>query len=109
MASLIEDFVKTEMEKAIKNHNFASKAWVKEQLQIYNRPEIKNKEYTINYSVQCNAPSGKFYTKWSEDETTHLKNTLNIFLKQTADFYGRSPAGVKAKLFRLLQESYQKI
>ena len=106
----IEQFIQNEIEKTIENKHLAGKAWVNQQLSntLRNiREEYKNDMYAANYSIQTNTFSSN--SRWSEKDTEELKKQINLFFQEMGEFLNRSPAGVKAKMFRILQESYKKV
>jgi hypothetical protein len=120
----IKEMVNNEIQKQINNRNLISKSKAIEIAQEVATDSIFTiNEQARNFTNQQANPDTPFRmllkelgrhektnrkkkNKWTVDEEKILKNNFNKFLSDRACQLERSNASIKAKLFRLLQQSY---
>lgn len=106
----IGELVAEKTDKAIKNANLASKAFVKSCIMHsksmpQSQPiDLSNlaREYLYNNQKPLNG-------NWSDNECEILKKRMNEFIATTAKDHNRTPGSIKAKMHRIFQKSYQEV
>ncbi|OGC77229.1 hypothetical protein A2619_04390 [candidate division WWE3 bacterium RIFOXYD1_FULL_39_9] len=102
----IQQWVEEKIEEKLANKHLASKGYV--QAAITER--ITGKQ-TVSYveDDKKEAMNLSEKIKWAVVEEACLRSGLNHFIQETSKTLGRSSASIKAKIFRMLQQSYQKV